>query len=359
MNHYFFLPNMTKALILTDEHLDRGAAKTSHGLLRHSEKYEIVGVIDSKFAGKTTDQVVPRCRKVNIYPDLKSALKENEAETLIVGVATIGGYLPDNFREHMKEAIKNGLDIISGLHHYLSEDDEFVELAEKHDVALNDIRKSPPLDELHYFKNRKEDIDALTVPFLGTDSSVGKRTALLEVYEAMKDRGKKVEWIATGQTGLLQGSEYGIPLDSIKGDYMVGELEHQIWKAWKDKKPDYILIEGQGSISHPAYVCGSRAILAASQPDGVVLQHAPARKYRHYQSENIQWPMPDLKDEIHLIRSYSEADVIAITINPEDLTEEEKKRYALKYEQRFNIPATDALENPEKIAERIEIQKDL
>ncbi len=350
---------MTKALILTDEHLDRGAAKTSHGLLRHSEKYDIVGVIDSKFAGKTTDQIIPRCKKIDVFPDLDSALKENDAEILIVGVATIGGYLPENFREHIRDAIKNGLDIISGLHHFLSEDDEFIDMAEKYGVTLTDIRKSPPLDELHYFRNRKEDIGALTIPFLGTDSSVGKRTALLEIYEVMKERGDKVEWVATGQTGLLQGSDYGVPLDSIKGDYMVGELENQIWKVWKEKKPDYILIEGQGSISHPAYVCGSRAVLSASQPDAVVLQHAPARKYRHYQSEDIQWPMPDVKDEIHLIRSFSGADVIAVTINPENLTDEEKKKYAMKYEQRFNIPSVDALENPEKIAKRIEIQKDL
>jgi len=350
---------MTEALILTDEHLDRGAAKTSHGLLRHSEKYDIVGVIDSKFAGKTTDQIIPRCKKVDIYPDLDSALKENEAETLIVGVATIGGYLPENFREHIRDAIKNGLDIISGLHHFLSEDDEFIDMMEEHGVTLTDIRKSPPLDELHYFRNRKEDIDALTIPFLGTDSSVGKRTALLEIYQVMKERGEKVEWVATGQTGLLQGSDYGVPLDSIKGDYMVGELEYQIWKVWKEKKPDYILVEGQGSISHPAYVCGSRAVLSASQPDAVVLQHAPAREYRHYQSDNIQWPMPDVKDEIHLIRSFYGADVIAVTINPENLTDDEKKRYAMKYEQRLNIPSADALENPEKIAERIEVQKDL
>ncbi|MFP4000724.1 MAG: DUF1611 domain-containing protein [Thermoplasmata archaeon] len=350
---------MTRALILTDEHLDKSAAKTSHGLLRHSEKYDIVGVIDSKFAGKTTDEVIPSCKEVQVYPDIGSALKEGDAEKLIVGVATIGGYLPQNFRKHIIEAIENGLDIISGLHHYLTDDEELSELAERYDVELEDIRKSPPLDELNYFKNRKKDIDALTIPFLGTDSSVGKRTALLEVYELMKERGDDVEWIATGQTGLLQGYEYGVPLDSIKGDYMVGELENQIWKAWENKRPDYILIEGQGSISHPAYVCGSRAVLAASQPDAVVLQHAPAREYRHYQSEDLKWPMPDLEDEIHLIKSFSGADVIAITINPEDLTEEEKRDYVVDYEQRFNIPAADALKDPEKIAKRIEMQKEL
>ncbi len=350
---------MTNALILTDGHLDEGAAKTTHGLLRHSEKYNIVGIIDSEFVGKKPDEIIPGAQRVNIYPDLDSALEENEAEKLIVGVATVGGYLPENFKEHIKDAIKNGLDIISGLHHFLSEDEEFVELAEEYGIDLYDIRKSPPLDELHYFSDRKKDIEALTIPFLGTDSSVGKRTALLEVYEAMKDRDLDVEWIATGQTGLLQGSEYGIPLDSIKGDYMVGELENQIWRAWKEKKPDYILIEGQGSISHPAYVCGSRAVLAASQPDAVILQHAPKRKYRHYQSENIQWPMPSVEDEIHLIRSFSGADVIAITINPEEMSEEEKKEYILKYEQRFNVPSADALQDPEKIAKRIEIQKDI
>ena len=212
---------MTKTVILTDGFLDQGTAKTAHGLLRHSEKYEIVGVIDSEFQGKKTDEVIRRSKSVKIYPDLPSVLKEKEVETLIVGVATVGGYLPENFREHIKTAIKNGLDIIAGLHHYLTEDQELKGLAEEYDVTLTDIRKSPPLDELHYFKNRKKDIEALTIPFLGTDSAVGKRTALLEVYEVMKERGAKVEWVATGQTGLLQGSEYGIPLDSIKGDYMV------------------------------------------------------------------------------------------------------------------------------------------
>lgn len=344
---------MKNALILTDKHLDSGAAKTSHGLLRHSEKYHVVGVIDSKFAGKTTDKIIPECKSVDIYPDLGSALDENKAETLIIGVATIGGYLPENFKEHMKNAIKNGLDIVSGLHHFLSEDDEFVALAEEYDVNLNDIRRSPPLDELHYFKNRKEDMDALTIPFLGTDSSVGKRTALLEVYEAMEEKGAKVEWVATGQTGLLQGSDYGTPLDSIKGDYMVGELENQIWKAWKEKRPDYILIEGQGSISHPAYVCGSRAVLSASQPDAVVLQHAPAREYRHYKEDELQWPMPDVKSERELIKGFSGADVIALTINPEDLSKEEKKNYISKYEKQYDLPAADAFEEPGKIAEAI------
>ncbi len=350
---------MKDAILLTDGYLEEASAKTAHGLLRHSEKYEITGVIDSEFSGRSTDEIIPRCKKVDIYPDLNSALEEKEADKLIIGVATSGGYLPENFRPYIKEAIKNGLDIIAGLHDFLNEDEEFRRLADEHDVEIEDIRRSPPLEELHYFQDRKSEIDALTIPFLGTDGALGKRTALLEVLKEMRKNGDDVEWVATGQTGLLQGSDYALPLDSIQGDYMVGELEYQIWRAWEEEKPDYILVEGQGSISHPAYVCGSRAILAASQPDAVVLQHSPARKYRHYGSGDLQWPMPDLEDEIELIKAYSGADVIGITINPEDLTQEEKEKYVMKYEQRFNIPAADALENPGKIAERIEVQKEL
>ncbi len=350
---------MTKTVILTDGFLDEGTAKTAHGLLRHSEKYDIVGVIDSDFEGKTTDEIIRRSKSVKIYPDVDSVLKEEEVEKLIVGVATIGGYLPENFRRHIKTAIENGIDIIAGLHHYMNEDDELSALAEEHSVDLKDIRKPPPLDELHYFQDRKKEIDALTIPFLGTDSSVGKRTALLEVLECLEERGNDVEWVATGQTGLLQGPDYGLPLDSIKGDYMVGELEHQIWRAWKENEPDFILVEGQGSISHPAYVCGSRAILAGSQPDGVVLQHDPARKYRHYQEDEIQWPMPEVGEEIELIRKFSGADVIAITLNTKDITEEKTEKYKIKYEQRYNLPTADALGDVEKIAKRIEVQKEL
>jgi len=130
-------------------------------------------------------------------------------------------------------------------------------------------------------------------------------------------------------------------------------LKVEIWRAWQNEKPDVILVEGQGSISHPAYVCGSRAILAGSQPDGVVLQHAPARKYRHYREDEIHWPMPTIEHERDLIKLYSGADVIGIGINPEDLSKKEKREYIEEYEEKFEVPAADVFEEPEKIAEAI------
>lgn len=344
---------MNRAVILTDEHLDKGAAKTSHGLLRYSKKYEIAGVIDSKFSGKYSDDIIPHCDHIPIYDSIDSFLEEDDADLLIVGVATVGGYLPENFKDHIKSAMKNGMNIVSGLHYYLSEVEEFTSLAEEYDVWIKDIRKCPPLEELHYFQNLKEDMDTLTVPFMGTDSSIGKRTGLISVYETLKSMSVSAAWVATGQTGMLQGADFGLPLDSIKGDYMVGELEYKIWQAWKESKPDVILIEGQGSTSHPAYVCGSRAVLAASQPDGVVLLHSPKRKYRDYRKEEIKWPMPSVEHERELIKMYSGADVIALGINPEDMDKDEKKRIIEQYEREQNLPTADTLEEPEKIADAI------
>ncbi len=342
-------------MILTDGHLDSSVAKTAHGLLRYSRRFDILGVIDPRFCSKTTDQVVPNCHKKPIYKGIKQALEEvGEADILVVGVATIGGYLPDSFKKHIKDAICEGMDVIAGLHKYLNDDEELSKLAKKHGVKLHDIRRPPPLEEMHYFMNRKKEIDALVIPFMGTDSSIGKRTALISVFECMKERNIKVEWVATGQTGLLQGAAHGLPLDSIKGDYMVGELEYKIWSTWEESKPDVILVEGQGSISHPAYVCGSRAVLAASQPDGVVLVHAPARRYRHYREDDIRWPMPEVETERQLIKLYSGADTIALCVNPEYIPESERLSVEKKLESEHGIPCANALERPEKIANAME-----
>ena len=341
-------------MILTEGHLDSYVAKTAHGLLRYSKRYNVKGVLDSHFSGQTTDQVVPDCRSIPVYGTLDDALgSAGQVDHLILGVATVGGYVPGNFREIIKEAMGRGIGIISGLHTYLGDDPELSGLARDHGVRLYDIRRSPPLEDLHYFANRKKNMCALTVPFQGTDSSIGKRTALIAVYECMVDMGMKVEWVATGQTGLLQGAAHGLPLDSIKGDYMVGELEYQIWRTWEESEPDVILVEGQGSITHPAYVCGSRAVLSASQPDGVVMIHAPGRIYRHYREDEIRWPMSDIETEMAATKFYTRAPVLALGINPEGIPAQERKAVMDGLEKKHGLPCCNALEDPGRIASAI------
>lgn len=328
-----------RAVLLTEGFLDKNAAKTAHGLLRLSRKLEIVGVIDSNFSGRYADEIVPGSKKVKIYARLKEVIEEiGKPDFMVVGVATIGGKLPFSFREHIKEAIALGINILSGLHEYLSEDEEFARLAKERNVKILDVRKPKRIEEMNMFRNLAPQIGSVRIPVLGTDSCIGKRTTAWMIYEELNSMGVSTEFVATGQTGILQGAEYGVPLDSIKGDYMVGELEAEIYRAWIEKRPKVIVIEGQGSISHPAYVCGSRAILSASRPQGVVLQHAPKRKYRNFGADTLKLPLAPLEKEIKMIELFGDTKVIGITLNTENMSDSEISMYIEKYESEFSLP---------------------
>ncbi len=334
------------ALILCEKSFGKYIGKTGNGLVRHSERFKIVGVLDSSHAGKTVDEVVENAQKgIPVYSNLKDALEKlsSKPDFLIIGVATMGGKIPPGFRPVIIEAIKNQINIIAGLHEFLADDPEFSSLAKDKKVELVDIRKEPPIEEMHQFTNLCKDIDVVRIPILGTDGSIGKRTTAIELVKALNAEGIKTSFVATGQTGLLQGSKYGVPLDSIQGDYMVGELEHAIMQAYEEEKPKIIIIEGQGSLSHPAYVSGSRAIITASQPSAIILQHAPARKFRNYRKDVLKLPMPDLNEEIKLIETFSKVKVIAITINHEDMKDIEIEDIISEYEKEFSLPVCDVL----------------
>ena len=267
---------MLDALVLCEGKFGTTTGKTAAGLVRRSYKYRIVGVLDSSKAGEDAGEVLDgRPNGIPIFSGVANAIESTKPSCLIIGVATVGGRLPPEFKPVIREAILAGLSVVSGLHEYISEDAELSALAKEHGVRLEDIRRPPPLDMRHHFADRVRHIPALRIPVLGTDSAVGKRTTAWELTDALDASGIKTAFVATGQTGLLQGAKFGVPLDSIPGDFIVGELENAIMSAWEAERPDVIVVEGQGALSHPAYVCGSRAICMASQPSGVVLQHAP------------------------------------------------------------------------------------
>lgn len=334
------------AIILCEGHFAKFSGKTANGLVRHSRRFRITGVIDSTYAGRDAGDVLDgKPCGIPIYSTVTEAIGalHEKPKWLINGVASIGGRLPVEFRSHIQTAIENGINIICGLHEFLADDPEFSRLAAKYGVSIVDIRKEPPLAKMHGYMGRCAKLPVVRIPVLGSDSSIGKRTTAIFLTEALNTAGIKTEFVATGQTGLLQGSKYGIPLDAIQGDYMVGELENAIVQAYENEKPKVIIIEGQGSISHPAYVCGTRAIINASSPSGIICQHAPGRKIRNYGHDTLKIPMPDIAREIELLEIFSGSKVFAITLNHENLTESELRRYALEYEKRFGIPSVDVL----------------
>lgn len=347
---------METAVILCEKGFGQNIGKTANGLVRLSRKFKIVGTIDSAHAGEDAGVILDgQPRGIPIHSSLEDALEGQEKPTwLIIGVATIGGFLPAEFRPTIRKALREGIGVISGLHEQLAKDIEFISIVEESGARIDDIRKQPPFGELHHFSNLAKNMDALRIPVLGMDGSIGKRTTGWILNEALDRKGIRSVFVVTGQTGLLQGAEYGLPLDAIGGDFMVGELEHQIAIAYEKESPQVILIEGQGSISHPAYVCGTRAIIMASSPSGIVLQCAPGRKFRNYHKEELYIPMPAVEEEIKLLETFSDCGVIALTLNAEGLDEEELRNVIDDYRSRFNLPVCEPLtQGCDKIIDKI------
>ena len=337
---------MESALILCEGSFGEAMGKTANGLVRHSKRYRIAGVIDSTRAGRDAGEVLDgRALGIPIFADLGGALRRlpDRPRNLIIGVATFGGYIPEAFRPVIKEAIVAGLNVVAGLHEFLGDDAEFVELAKRHRVTLIDVRRPRPLRDLRQFSDRSRHLPCVRIPVLGTDGSIGKRTTAILLTQALNDAGIPAEFVATGQTGLLQGASYGVPLDAIRADFMVGELEAQIGACYEERKPRVIIVEGQGSISHPAYVCGTRAILMATMPTGIVLQHAPARQTRNFRREVVSWPMPRVEDEIAMLHLFSASRVVALTLNHEGMSDEDVRRVVAEYEAAYGLPTCDPL----------------
>ena len=347
---------MNDAIILCEGKLATITGKTARGLVRYSKKYDMVGVIDSTQAGRDAGEVVDGVRRnIPIFSSLDEAIKAlgKKPSYLIIGVATIGGFLPKEFRPVIKRALSEGIDVIAGLHEFLGEDPEFVQAAKEGGSEIQDIRREPPLHLMHKYQNLASKIDSVRIPVLGTDSAIGKRTTAVELVESLNKRGVKTEFVATGQTGLLQGAKYGVPLDAIQGDYMVGELENAIYEAFINERPKVIVIEGQGSLTHPAYVCGTRAIISASRPSAIVLQHAPGRKYRNY-DVSLKIPLPDLRKEMALMEAYSGAPIIALGINHEGLDPEKIDDVCEQHEAMYGIPAVDIFkEGADRLAKAV------
>jgi uncharacterized NAD-dependent epimerase/dehydratase family protein len=252
--------------------------------------------------------------------DIASAVHRSNASGslpthLVIGLAPDGGRLSDGARDDVRAAIGHGLNVDCGLHDFISEDPELAELAAVKGVVIRDVRKPPQVKDLHFFTGEIEKVAALKIAVLGTDSAVGKRTTAWKIVQSFEAAGRRVELIGTGQTAWMQGARYGVIMDSLINDFVAGEIEHVVCRAWQERQPDVIVVEGQGSLMNPAYP-GGFEILAAARPDLVVLQHAPARKdYDGFPG----YPIQPLARQIEAVELLSGRPVAAITINHEDI----------------------------------------
>ncbi|HEX9093578.1 MAG TPA: NAD-dependent epimerase/dehydratase family protein, partial [Coriobacteriia bacterium] len=174
------------------------------------------------------------------------------------------------------------------------------------------------------------------------------RTTAMILTQALNDRGIHAVFVGTGQTGLIQGARYGVALDAIPCQFCSGEMEAAVVEAFEGEHPDVIIIEGQGALSHPAYLSSS-FILRGSQPQAVILQHAPARRWL---GDFAAVPMPSPASEIDLIQTFADTKVIGLTINHEGMTDAEVSAAIVRYESELAIPVTDALtRSPDRLVD--------
>lgn len=342
---------MEKALILAEGLFSTTDGKTAHGLVRYSKRYEIAGVIDSTLVGRDAGEVLDgNPRGIKIFESLRRALSAHpDVRTLVVGVATPGGRLPDGYREVIKEAIKSGLNVVSGLHEFLSDDPELVGLARGSGSRILDVRKIFR-DMRIFYTGRIREVKALKVVVVGTDSCVGKRTTAIMLSEGLNRRGVKCVVVGTGQTAWLQGIEYGIVLDAMINDFITGGLEHEIVRAYENERPDVIVVPAQGALIHPVFPGGYEA-LSLVNPDVVVLQHAPARKHLDGYPEA---KVPPVSRYVKLLKLVTRVGVSAIAINAEQMSADEVREVVERYERRFGVVTCAPLqEGVDKIVELI------
>ena len=327
---------MVDALILAEGRYDTSDAKTAHGLMRKSMRYRIVGVIDSKYAGRDAGEVLDGIRRdIMIYESLEEALRENPSvNVLIVGVAVAGGMLPPEYRTTIREAMERGLSIVSGLHEFLSDDPEFSRISRERGVEIIDVRKIYQGMRVFYSGKIRE-VDSYKLVVLGTDACIGKRTTAWMLVDEFNGRGINAVLVGTGQTAWMQGARYGIVLDAMINDFITGGLEHEVWRAYVEERPDVIVVPGQGAMLHPAFP-GSFEIVNLLSPQAVILQHAPKR--RHLE-DFPEFPMPPLEKYIRLIELMTDRRPVAITVNTEGMSYDEVESYIEEVERKHGILA--------------------
>lgn len=338
----------SKAIVLTDGVLHETDAKTAHGLIRGTERYEIAAVIDSVHAGKDAGEVLDgKKRNIPVYASVEEAVNAvSGIQYCIIGVATPGGVLPQHFVPILESCIRKRISLVNGLHEYLNDKPGIVNLANEYGVELIDVRKPKNRAALHFWTSEIYSVDAPIIAVIGTDCALGKRTTCRLVKQACLDAGIKAQMIYTGQTGWLQGGQYGFIFDSTLNDFISGELEHAVVSCWKETDPDVIFIEGQSGLRNPSGPCGSE-LLVSGNAKNVILVHAPKRKYFDHIPD---WgTIHSLASEIELIKMYGSR-VFAVAINTEHCSNEEAFAFQKQYEAELGIPVLLPLqEGVEKI----------
>ena len=325
-----------KLVILTDGRLDVFSAKTAVSVIRYCRE-EVVAVIDSVNAGKDIESIIGVGKGIPIVSTVAETLPLKPT-ALLIGIAPPGGMFPAEWRKYITYALKNKLNIISGLHCHLSDDPEFSKLAHDHQREIWDVRKVP--EDIPIGTGKAKETKTLRILTVGSDCNIGKKVTSIEITNTAKQRGINACFVATGQTGIMiEGS--GIAVDHVISDFISGAAE----KLVLDRAQYQLLsIEGQGTIIHPAYSGVTLGLLHGSAPQGLILCHQPARKtLRHFNNFPIL-PLPYLIELYEkLAQPVHPCKVLGISLNCVGMSDNDASREIQRAEKETKLPATDPI----------------
>ena len=323
-------------LVLADGYLTARNAKTAHGVIRYSRD-GIATVIDREHAGRDVADVLPELQRfAPIVASVNEGLPYGPT-SLLLGVATPGGWMPEEWRTWIVEAIESGLEIVNGLHTFLNDDPEFVELARVHGVRLWDVRQPPP--GIPLFSGKSLEIPQQVVATVGSDCAVGKKTTAIELAEAGRARGTATEFVATGQTGVLIAGK-GIAIDRVVSDFVPGAAEKLVCDAEPGSK--VLIVEGQGSLWHPAYSGVTLGLLHGSAPEVLVLCHQAGRTAIEEPPFTKLPPLAEMVSTYeHMAAIVRPARVACISLNCKHLGPEGARAALDGVEQETGLPAGD------------------
>ena len=323
---------MRVAILAHGQFPDR--AKTAVGILRYADD-EVVAVLDRDAAGTTVADHLPDLE--SDAPVVEGVADAPAFDALIIGIAPIGGGFEESWRPDVRGAIERGADIIAGLHYFLNDDGEFARLADEHGVELRDVRKPP--DDLTVAEGAARGLDCEIVLTVGTDCSTGKMTTSLELVEAAREAGLDAGFVPTGQTGIMIAG-WGVPIDRTISDFTNGAVERML-KARADDH-DYLVVEGQGSVIHPAYSAVTCGIVHGAMPDHMVLCHEADREAVHgYESFPLPNPGHIAELYVELAESVAPTELLGGALNTSGLDETAAEAALDEYEAAIGAPAVD------------------
>jgi uncharacterized NAD-dependent epimerase/dehydratase family protein len=330
---------VTRLAILAEGGFAEHDAKTATGVLRYGSQ-EVVAVIDSTRAGtRVRDHVPGLDSDVPVVESIDQALALRP-QVLMIGIAPAGGRLPDAWRRSILRAIEAGLAIESGLHDFLGDDPELAAAAKRSGVEIRDLRRPPAGLDVPSGANLR--VDGFVVLTVGSDCALGKMTVCLQLDNEARRRGLASGFVPTGQTGIAIAG-WGIAVDEVVSDFVAGATERLVVEAAQRSGAGAVLwVEGQGSISHPAYSGVTLGLLHGSAPHALVLVHEPGRTHLDMPDGPAIPPLPELiEDYQRMARYVRPADVVAISLKTNQLSEQDARSAIAAAERETGLPADD------------------